>query len=57
VLLLIAWGGLSYSETAQALGVPAGTVRSRLSRARGSVRQSLAGAAIPRTRSQENPDG
>jgi len=34
VLALVAWGELSYEETAAALGVPVGTVRSRLSRAR-----------------------
>lgn len=34
VLALVAWGELSYDETARALGVPVGTVRSRLSRAR-----------------------
>jgi len=34
VLLLIAWERLSYDETAHALDVPVGTVRSRLSRAR-----------------------
>lgn len=33
-LLLVAWGELSYEETAAALGVPIGTVRSRISRAR-----------------------
>jgi RNA polymerase sigma-70 factor (ECF subfamily) len=33
-LILIAWGELSYEETAAALGVPIGTVRSRLARAR-----------------------
>ena len=33
-LLLYAWGGLSYQEIARALGVPIGTVRSRLNRAR-----------------------
>jgi RNA polymerase sigma factor (sigma-70 family) len=43
VLLLIAWGDLSYDETAQALGIPIGTVRSRLSRARVQVRASLGG--------------
>jgi RNA polymerase sigma factor (sigma-70 family) len=43
VLLLIAWGDLSYDETAQALGIPVGTVRSRLSRARAQVRASLGG--------------
>ncbi|WP_432976535.1 RNA polymerase sigma factor [Dactylosporangium sp. CA-233914] len=41
VLLLIAWGGLSYDEVADALGIPAGTVRSRLHRARRQVRAVL----------------
>jgi RNA polymerase sigma-70 factor (ECF subfamily) len=34
VLLLFAWEELSYDEIAQALGVPVGTVRSRLNRGR-----------------------
>jgi RNA polymerase sigma factor (sigma-70 family) len=40
-LLLVAWGDLSYEETAAALGVPAGTVRSRISRARAALRREL----------------
>ncbi|WP_210592694.1 RNA polymerase sigma factor [Streptomyces sp. GESEQ-35] len=34
VLALCAWSGLGYEAAAEALGVPVGTVRSRLSRAR-----------------------
>jgi RNA polymerase sigma factor (sigma-70 family) len=37
VLTLHAWSGLSYGETAEALGIPVGTVRSRLSRARAKL--------------------
>jgi RNA polymerase sigma-70 factor (ECF subfamily) len=43
VLLLIAWGQLSYEEVAAALTMPLGTVRSRLSRARRKVRDALGG--------------
>lgn len=41
VLLLFAWAELGYEEIALALGVPSGTVRSRLSRARSHVRELL----------------
>jgi RNA polymerase sigma factor (sigma-70 family) len=41
VLLLYAWADLSYAEIAQTLDIPAGTVRSRLSRARGRIRELL----------------
>jgi RNA polymerase sigma factor (sigma-70 family) len=40
-LLLVAWGDLTYEEAAAALGVPAGTFRSRLHRARTRLRQYL----------------
>jgi RNA polymerase sigma factor (sigma-70 family) len=43
LLLLIAWAGLSYEESAQALGVPVSTVRSRLHRIRAKTRQALGG--------------
>ncbi|MFH8242763.1 MULTISPECIES: RNA polymerase sigma factor [unclassified Streptomyces] len=44
VLLLVAWGDLGYGETAQALGIPVGTVRSRLHRARSKLREALGGS-------------
>jgi RNA polymerase sigma factor (sigma-70 family) len=43
-LLLVAWADLSYEEVARALGVPAGTVRSRISRARTKLRKALGDA-------------
>jgi RNA polymerase sigma-70 factor (ECF subfamily) len=44
VVMLIALAGLDYSETAQALGIPYGTVCSRLNRARRRLRQALGGS-------------
>ena len=41
VLLLLAWADMSYAEVAQAIGIPVGTVGSRLNRAR---RQTWPGA-------------
>jgi RNA polymerase sigma factor (sigma-70 family) len=41
VLLLVAWEDLTYDEVATALEIPAGTVASRLNRARKQVRGSL----------------
>lgn len=41
VLLLHAWADLSHAEIAAALGIPVGTVRSRLSRARTRVRERI----------------
>lgn len=43
VLLLYAWADLSYPEIAMALEIPLGTVRSRLWRARGRLRELLEG--------------
>lgn len=42
-LLLIAASGFSYAEAAQALGIPAGTVSSRVARARRQLRTELGG--------------
>ncbi|WP_018528200.1 RNA polymerase sigma factor [Streptomyces sp. HmicA12] len=42
VLALCAWGGLDYAAAAEALGIPVGTVRSRLSRARARLAAELA---------------
>jgi len=41
VLLLYAWADLTYHQIADALAIPVGTVRSRLARARRSVREHL----------------
>lgn len=41
VLLLVAIGDLSHAEVAQALGIPFGTVGSRLSRVRRKLREAL----------------
>ncbi|MFD9944882.1 RNA polymerase sigma factor [Nonomuraea sp. NPDC059023] len=41
VLLLVAWAELTSDEVGRALGVPAGTVRSRLHRARTKIRAVL----------------
>ncbi|MFF4192490.1 RNA polymerase sigma factor [Nonomuraea sp. NPDC001831] len=43
VLLLVTWGGLSYPEAAEALGIRVGTVRSRVNRARAKIRAELGG--------------
>ncbi|MER6097717.1 RNA polymerase sigma factor [Streptomyces sp. NPDC001728] len=39
---LIVWSGLGYAEASEALGIPVGTVRSRLSRARRKLRGLMA---------------
>jgi RNA polymerase sigma factor (sigma-70 family) len=44
LLLLVAWAGLSYEESAQALGLTVSAVKSRLHRIRIRTRQALGGA-------------
>ena len=43
VVLLVTWAELTYDEVALALGIPEGTVRSRMNRARTRLRIALAG--------------
>jgi RNA polymerase sigma-70 factor (ECF subfamily) len=47
VLLLVGLEEFSYAETARALGIPQGTVMSRLSRARSRLQSILNGEAVP----------
>ena len=47
VLLLVTLEDLSYAEVAKVLGIPAGTVMSRLSRARVRLHELMDGAAAP----------
>jgi RNA polymerase sigma-70 factor (ECF subfamily) len=46
VLLLYAWADLSYVEISVALGLPVGTVRSRMHRARERVRRELEAGGV-----------
>jgi RNA polymerase sigma-70 factor (ECF subfamily) len=57
VLILREIEGMSYKEIAEITGMPTGTVMSSLSRARGRLRQTLAGAMNrnPMPRSQQTP--
>ena len=54
-LLLVAWGDLTYEQAATTLGVPVGTVRSRISRARARLRQALADQDITSPQQGETP--
>ncbi len=55
VLALCAWAGLTYDEAAVALGVPVGTIRSRLSRARARMRELAAEAGHERSANHAVP--
>ncbi|MHC5905073.1 RNA polymerase sigma factor [Streptomyces sp. S6] len=54
VLALCIWSQLDYAAAAEALGIPVGTVRSRLSRARKKL-QKFAGAAVPPGNGNSDP--
>ncbi|MER6783111.1 RNA polymerase sigma factor [Streptomyces sp. NPDC000658] len=56
VLALCVWGGLDYTAAAEALGIPVGTVRSRLSRARTKLVKHLETMELPWTRGQLRGD-
>ncbi|WP_320784797.1 RNA polymerase sigma factor [Streptomyces sp. CRN 30] len=55
VLALCVWSGLDYEQAARALGVPVGTVRSRLSRARARLR-GLTDDHLADEKSKTGPD-
>jgi RNA polymerase sigma factor (sigma-70 family) len=55
VLALIAWGELSYEETATALEIPIGTVRSRLARARARLGDAFPDAISAPSPAEETP--
>jgi RNA polymerase sigma-70 factor (ECF subfamily) len=55
-LLLHVWEGLSYDDVAAALGIPVGTVRSRLNRARRHLRELTAAGGEVRRENTEGGD-
>lgn len=55
VLALCVWSGLSYEDAARALGLPVGTVRSRLSRARERLSRTRASSGALAALPERNP--
>jgi RNA polymerase sigma-70 factor (ECF subfamily) len=49
-LLLVVLEGMSYSDAADVLGIPMGTLMSRLGRARAALRVATGAAEAPRLR-------
>ena len=49
-LLLVVLEGMSYTDAADILGIPQGTLMSRIGRARAALRQSTGIAGEPRLR-------
>lgn len=57
LLELVAWEGLTFKEASEALGVPAGTLRSRMTRVRKKLRKLLAESAeMPESTSRREGD-
>jgi len=57
VIVLREMQGLSYSEIAQTLGLPQGTVESRIHRARGELRRRLTGYGVAHDTRKSNDAG
>lgn len=57
VMLLVAVEGFSYREAADVLGVPIGTIMSRLARARSTIGQQFSEGASARLEPQEDQHG
>ncbi len=55
-VVLHVWEGLSYDDVAEALGVPVGTVRSRLNRARTRLRELAPARGREENENTENRD-
>jgi RNA polymerase sigma-70 factor (ECF subfamily) len=57
VLLLVAWGDLTYEEVSTVLNIPIGTVRSRLNRARKKVKRTLGAVEFATTMKEQMSHG
>ena len=55
VLMLVCVDGLSYKDAAESLGIPVGTVMSRLSRARQDLHERMTGGHMPDARATGGP--